>query len=225
MNPGPGRPLGATKNPAQAQSAMHPKLRMTWKRALKIEKVARLVADPAGYSNEQIANHLNCTPQTIVLIKQLPEFHAKMIEVTSGITSAYDQDLRTDTENARAELASMVPSAMMQIRNSLLSKNENIRVKAAFEILDREGSMAKVSKSSVSLVAPADLKVDQNVASNIMALLASAPISTPGSPGEIEALSTAGFTLSAKDSSIQQISLEEDSVDQLADLDIKSKIN
>jgi GTP1/Obg family GTP-binding protein len=198
---------------------------MTWKRALKIEKVARLVADPVGYSNEQIANHLNCTAQTIVLIKQLPEFHAKMIEVTSGITSQYDQDLRMDTDNARAELASMVPSAMMQIRNALLSKNENVRIKAAFEVLDREGSMAKVSKSSVALVTNPDLKIDPSVQGNIMALLAGAPQIQPGSPGEVEALSTAGFTLSAKDSAIQQVSLEEDSVDQLADLEIKTKPN
>lgn len=220
-----GRPLGSTKNPAQARTAMHPKLRMTWKRALKIEKVARLVADPAGYSNEQIANHLNCTAQTIVLIKQLPEFHAKMIEVLSGVTSAYDQDLRTDTDNARAELASMVPSAMMQIRNALLSKNENIRIKAAFEVLDREGSMAKVSKSSVALVSNPDLEIDPSVQGNIMVLLAGAPTIQSGSPGEVEALSTAGFTLSAKDSAIQQVNLEEDSVDQLADLEIKTKPN
>ena len=41
---------------------------MTWKRALKIERIARLSADPAGYNNDQIANMLNCTPQTIVII-------------------------------------------------------------------------------------------------------------------------------------------------------------
>jgi GTP1/Obg family GTP-binding protein len=220
-----GRPLGSTKNPNQAQSAMHPKLRMTWKRALKIEKIARLVADPAGYTNEQIGNHLNCTAQTVVYIKQLPEFHAKMIEVTSGVTSAYDQELRADTDNARAELASMVPSAMMQIRNALLSKNENIRVKAAFEILDRDGNLAKVSKSSVALVANPDLKLDPAIQGNIMALLAGAPQTQAGSPGEVEALSTAGFTLTAKESSIQQITLEEDSADQLADLELKTKPN
>lgn len=218
-----GRPLGSTNNPNRARTAMHPKLRMTWKRALKIEKVARLVADPAMYSNEQIANHLNCTPQTIVLIKQLPEFHAKMIEVTSGITSMYDQDLRQDTENARAELESMLPSAMMVIRNALLSKNENIRTKAAFEVLDREGTMAKVSKSSVTLNPNVDLKTDPNVASNIMQLLAAAPVN-PSSAEAIDA-ATGSFTISAKDSAIQQVSLEEDSVDQLADFDLKTKPN
>jgi hypothetical protein len=197
---------------------------MTWKRALKIEKIARLTADPAGYSNEQIGNHLNCTAQTVVYIKQLPEFHAKMIEVMSGITSAYDQDLRTDTDNARDELKSMVPSAMMQIRNSLLSKNEHIRIKAAFEVLDREGTMAKVSKSSVSLVPNPDLKLDPSVQSNIMALLMAAPIIQQGA-GEVEAVSSVGFTLTAKESSIQQVSLEEDSVDQLADLESKTKPN
>lgn len=221
--PTQGRPVGSTKNPNQARSAMHPKLRMTWKRAIKIEKIARLSLDPVGYTNEQIANHVNCSAQTVVLIRQLPEYHAKMMEVMSGVTSAYDQELRTDTDNAREELKSMVPSAMMQIRNALLSKNENIRVKAAFEVLDREGSMAKVSKSSVALVTNPDLKLDPNVATNIMALLAAAPAIQPG--GEVNAISSVGFTITAAESAKQQVTMSEDNADQLADLDLKTKPN
>jgi hypothetical protein len=221
-----GRPIGSTKNPNQARTAMHPKLRMTWKRALKIEKVARLVADPAGYSNEQIANHLGCTAQTIVLIKQLPEFHAKMIEVMSGVTSVYDQDLRQDTDNAREELKSMVPSAMMVIRNALLSKNENLRTKAAFEVLDREGTMAKVSKSSVALVQNPDLNVDPSVQSNIMSLLMNAPIiANAAGPEAISLATSGGFTQTAKEAGIQQIELGEASEEQLESLDIKTKPN
>lgn len=157
-------------------SAKHPTLNMTWKRALKIEKIARLSIDPTGYSNEQIGNMLHCTAQTVVLIRQLPEYHAKMIEVQSGITSPWDQQLREDTDTSRAEMKSMVPSAMMVIRNALLSKNENVRMKAAMEVFDREGTHAKVSKSSVALVTTPNMEVDANVASNIMALLAAAPL-------------------------------------------------
>jgi hypothetical protein len=183
--------------PKGNNSAKHPTLRMTWKRALKIEKIARLSADPAGYTNEQIANHIRCTPQTIVLVRQLPEYHAKMIEVTSGITSLYDQDLRQDTDNAREELKSMVPSAMMVIRNALLSKNENIRLKAATEIFDREGSHAKISKSSVSITNAPEMRGDPSVVSNIMQLLASAPISNGSDLTALDVTLSGGFTSSA----------------------------
>jgi hypothetical protein len=216
-----GRPVGSKNNPAQ--SAMHPNLRMTWKRAMKLEKVARLVADPAGYSNEQIANHLKCSAQTIVLIKQMPAFHAKMIEVMSGVTSEYDEDLRSETENAREELKSMLPSSMMVIRNALLSKNENVRVKAAFEVLDREGTMAKVSKSSVSVTTVPDVTADPTIQNNIMQLLAQAPLINPSGP---EAISmSGGFTQSAAAAGKQQIALDEVGEELLEELDIQTKPN
>jgi len=201
------------------RSASHPILGMTWKRALKLEKIARLSLDPAGYSNEQIANHLGCHVQTIVLIRQLPEYHAKVMELNSGLTSAYDAQLRTDTENARDELRSMIPSSMMVIRNALLSKNENIRVKAAFEVMDREGTMAKVSKSSVSVEVKPNLGIDAGVASNLMALLAGAPRSS-----DAEITTGSGFTISADAAGIQQGSMGEDNTEKtLEALDLSTQ--
>lgn len=199
-------------------SAMHPKLGMTWKRAMKIERIARLSADPAGYSNEQIANHLGCDKQTIVLIRQLPEYHAKMLEVMSGVTSSWDQELRQDTEASRQEMKSMVPSAMMVIRNALLSKNENIRVRAAMEVFDREGTHAKVSKSSVAIVQAPNMTVDPLVASNLMQLLASAPPN--GSGAEIGA-ATGAFTMTAQEAGAQQVTMAQDNTEKtLEELDL-----
>lgn len=183
----------STQNPA-TPTTMHPYYKMTWKRALKIERIARLSLDPAGYTNEQIGNHLGCTAQTIVIIRQLPEYQAKMLELSSGVVSMYDQQLREETENARAELRSMVPSAMMVIRNALLSKNEAMRFKAATEVMDREGNLAKVSKTSVSLEKNPDMRVDPDVAQNLMQLLTNAPILTHSQ--EITA-ATGGFTSSS----------------------------
>ena len=75
------------KTPLGNNSAKHPTYGMTWKRAMKIERIARLSVDPAGYTNDQIGNMLGVTPQTVVLIRQLPEYHAKAIELLSGVTS------------------------------------------------------------------------------------------------------------------------------------------
>lgn len=208
--------------PLGNNSAKHPVLNMTWKRALKIERVARLSIDPAMYSNEQIGNMMNCTAQTVVLIRQLPAYHAKMIEVTSGITSQWDQTLREDTEASKAEMKSMVPSAMMVIRNALLSKNEGIRMKAAMEVFDREGTHAKVSKSSVAVTTVPNMASDPNVVSNLMQLLSAAPQS--GGGAEISA-ATGGFTMSAQDAGAQQVSMAQDNTEQtLEELDLDSKL-
>lgn len=211
------------KTPLGNNSTKHPIYGMTWKRALKLERIARLSADPAGYTNDQIGNMLGCTAQTVVLLRQLPEYHAKMLEVTSGITSAWDLELRQDAEATRAEMKSMVPSAMMVIRNALLSKNENIRVRAAMEVFDREGTHAKVSKSTVSVTNIPNMQADPAVVSNLMQLLASAPANNPGSA---EVAATGGFTVSAQQAGIQQKMMENE-LDEttLEDLEITTKPN
>lgn len=187
-------------------SALHPGLGMTWKRALKIERIARFSLDPACYSNAQIANVMGCTEQTIVLIRQLPAYHAKVLELLTGLTSEHDRELRQDTDAMKDELKSMMPSSMMVIRNALLSKNENIRIKAAFEVMDREGTLAKVSKSSVAVEVKPAMQVDPRVAGNLIALLAGAPQN--GGGAEINA-TTGGFTIQAGAAAIQDKDMAE----------------
>jgi len=199
----PGRPIGSKNNPVN--SAKHPHLKMTWKRAMKLEKIARLSIDPAGYSNEQIGNFVGCDKQTVVLIRQTPQYHAKMLELASGITSVWDQELRTDAEAMRDEMKSMVPSAMTVIRDTLLSKNQNLRFKAATEILNREGTLAAVSKTQVAVHTVPDMAADQNVVSTLMSLLSQAP-KTQSSSGEL----VGGFTISAENAAVQQKGMSED---------------
>lgn len=208
------------KTPLGNNSTKHPTYGMTWKRALKIERIARLSIDPANYTNDQIGNMLQVTAQTVVLIRQLPEYHAKMIEVTSGVTSSWDLELRQDAEATRAEMKSMVPSAMMEIRNALLSKNENIRLRAACEVFDREGTHAKVSKSTVSVQTIPNMQADPAVVSNLMQLLASAPANNPGTA---EVAATGGFTVSAADAGKQQKMMESElDSETLEDLDLSA---
>lgn len=195
-------PMGSNAGTnVSGKSTKHPSMRMTWKRALKLEAIARLSADPAGYSVEQIANILGCSTQTVILIRQLPEYHAKMIEIASGVVSAYDRNLRSSVENMREELRSMVPSSMMVIRNALHGRyGAQIQYRAATDVLDREGTNAKVSKSSVSHEVQVPLGVDPTIAANLMALLASAP--THGGADPVGG--TDGFTRTAQDAGIQQ---------------------
>lgn len=218
-----GRSSAATN--VSGKSAMHPKLGMTWKRALKIERIARLSADPAGYSNEQIANMLNCDKQTIVYIRQTPEYHAKMIEVATGVVSQYDQQLRENVDNVRDELKAMVPSSMMVIRNALHGKYGGaLAFKAATEVLDREGTNAKVSKSSVTHEIKTSMDVDPEIASNLMSLFATAP-SADSAAASVDG-STNNFTRTAASSQIQEGSMGEvNSPEFLESLDVKGKPN
>jgi hypothetical protein len=142
----------------------------TWKRHMRIEKIARLTV--AGtFTNAQIANAMGIHVQTIIEIRRTPEFHSKMIELSTGVISEHDKDLREIEENQIAELSSMLPSALLVLRNSLLSTNPTIALRAATEIMDRDGKLAKVSKVNVHHDESPNLDNVNTISSNIMALL------------------------------------------------------
>lgn len=193
----------------------------TWKRHMRIEKIARLTIS-ASFTNEQIAASMNVCPQTIVAIRQTPEFHAKMIELKTGVVSDLDLDMRLIEENQIDELAAMVPTALLVLRNSLLSSNPNIALKAAETVMDRDGALAKVSKVSVTHENKPDLSAINTTASSIMALLGR----QVGNENE-NANVASGFTVSASDAS-GQVKMMEDVIDELvlADIDLsKNKPN
>ena len=196
--------------------------KMTWKRAMKIERIARLSIDPAGYTIAQIANHMGIATHTVAMIRQTPAYHAKMLELSSGILSIHDAELRQDIDSMRAELKSMVPSAIMVIRDAVLNrKNPALQFKAAQEIMDREGTLAKVSKSSVQVETKPNTQVDPTVMGNLMSLLASAPRSSGG--GLIDA-ATGGFTMKADQATKQQITMAEDNTQKsLEELDLSTQ--
>jgi transposase-like protein len=195
--------------------------KMTWKRAMKIERIARLSLDPAGYTIAQIANHMGIATHTVAMIRQMPAYHAKMLELSTGILSIHDADLRQDIDSMRAELKSMVPSAIMVIRDAVLNKrNPALQFKAAQEIMDREGPLAKVRKSSVQLETKPNTQVDPNVMGNLMSLLASAPRSGDGG---LTAAATGGFTMNAEAATKQQITMaEENTTKSLEELDLSN---
>lgn len=165
----------STQNP-NTPSALPPGFRMTYKRMIKIERIARLTLDARGFSNQEIANHLKCHVVTITQIKQLPEFHAKMLELKSGVLSAYDAELRSSIETSKQELRDMVPTALNVIRDAALGKlGTQAQLRAAEAILDREGSLAKVSKTSVTVTEVPNMKADPTLVGSLMSLLAGAP--------------------------------------------------
>ena len=161
-----------TNYKAGASSAMHNGNQ--WRKILRVERAARLVA--AGvYSNNEIANILGVTPAYLSLLKQTPEFKARIIEHATGITSQHNIDVREDIEFQKEELKAAVPMALNRLKTLILSKNENVAIKAAGEILDRDGSHVKVSRSTIEVKDSLDHSANNALAMDIMAVLRGQP--------------------------------------------------
>lgn len=171
----------------------------SWKRHLRIERIARLVA--AGqFKNEEIAMAVGVAPITVSQIRMTPEFRAKLIEVSTGVISQFDQDIRMMEENQIEELASMVPLALLGLRNAAMSRNPNVALKANLEILDRHGVLAKVSKVNVVHSEKPDMDRMNRSATNILAIF-NRPVGGELEDGANDIMNS--FTVSANDATQQ----------------------
>lgn len=198
-----------------------------WRRLIRIEKAALLTLK--GFPNDAIAMHIGIHTQTLVYLKQTPEFKARMIALQTGIIEQHDLAVREDEEYQRQEIKSMVPIALLKMRELVTSANQHIAYKAAQDILDREGTHAKVSRTAIDIKEQVNLSVVNQVASSIMDVLAGVP-----KPPTLEASQrseqddiTAEFTRGATDSTSQLYQMEEQiNEDTLKNLDEKKlKVN
>lgn len=192
-----------------------------WRRLIRIEKAALLTLK--GFPNDAIAMHLGIHPQTLIYLKQLPEFKSRMIALQTGVIEQHDLAVREDEEYQRQELKSMVPLALLKLKELAMSANQNIAYKASQDILDREGTHAKISRTAIDVKEQVNLSVVNQVATSIMDILAGVP--KPAEPQQDDA--TAEFTRGATDSTSQLFMMEEQiNEDTLKNLDAKRlKVN
>lgn len=182
---------------------------MTIGKRIKIEKAARLCATGL-YPDKTVADHLGITQVYLSQLKTTKEFQSAAMAVMTGVLSRANEDALSTIEDRREELSAMVPMALLRLRNLALSRNENIALKANMEILDRDGHLAKVSKSSIELKKPEDLNEATKTANSILDILRPHIQANPNSPDSdpIGAIAP-GFTVSAADAKIQIDSMNE----------------
>ncbi len=165
---------------------------LTWRRRMRIERVARMTA-LGVYSNQQIADHMGVDKQTIVYMKQTVAFQNAMAEIKSGVISQENLIVARSYEAQREELADMVPTALLKLRELALSANQAIALRAVGEILDRDGNHSKVSRTSVTLENQVDFAQTNQTAINILDVLRG----TQSAGGAVPGGAQPGFTVTA----------------------------
>ena len=116
----------------------------SFKRRIRMIRAVRLEA--ALYKDPEIAAFLNLTPAGLAQMKGDPEYDALRMQVMSGVVTDAEKELLKDTEYKHEMLREMVPTALRNLFDLANSNNDNIKLKATAEILDREGTMSKVSR-------------------------------------------------------------------------------
>lgn len=163
-------PLGNT--------SVRPKAGRYFRRHLRMEHAARLEAS-GQFSNNEIARLLKVSLVTLHQIKAQPDYLAKRAELSTGVVTDLDAGLRQDADNLRREIQDMLPSALRTLRNAVQRGAVNnapiqdikVGMDAAKEIMDREGTFQKVSKSEIKIKEVPNLSQHEAVETDLLELL------------------------------------------------------
>ena len=185
----------------------------TLRRIMRIDRAARLTAEGI-YSNADIARHIGINVQTLVYIKQTPEFQARMVQIKSGVVAQENIDILESLEFQKEQIKAMVPTALSRLQTLLLSKNEQIAFKATQEILDRDGNHAKVSRSSVSFEDKTDYSKTNALGMDILAVVRGQLQAQPDVTEAMEHFSKGAMDADAQINLMADV-VNEDTLDQI----------
>jgi hypothetical protein len=159
-------------------TSVKPKAGRYFRRHIRMEHAARLEAS-GQFSNNEIARLLDVSLPTLHQMKAQPEYLTKRAELATGVVCDLDTGLRQDTENLRRELQDMLPSALRTLRNAVQRGAVNnapvqdikVGMEAAKEIMDRESTFSKVSKSEIRVREVPNLAMHQQTEVDLLQLL------------------------------------------------------
>lgn len=147
-----------------------PNGRHTFRRQLKIEKIARYTVQ--GYSDAEIAVVMGITIQYVSMLRRTPEFMSITTALSTGVISDLDAITKQDLETKQEELRALLPDAMLALRDTLYDKsNPRLRLEAAKQIMDREGTLAVVSKTEIKKKIEFDYTEHDKVAGDLLSMM------------------------------------------------------
>jgi hypothetical protein len=146
----------------------------TYKRHLRIERIARLSLQVPPLKDEEIAISQGVTKQYISMLRRTPEYIGIRTQLLTGVMAQENRYLYENLEENQDIIKSFVPEAMQALYDTLLDRsNPGLRLKAAESVLDREGSIAKISKTEIKKKVEFDFAGHDAVADDLLAALKS----------------------------------------------------
>lgn len=152
-----------------------------FRRHLRMEQAASLEAS-GQFSNQEIADILGIKIISLHQLKAQPEYLQKRAELATGVVVDLQNGLRSDADNMRREIQETLPTALRVLRNAVQrgatqsASIQEIKVglDAAKELMDREGTFSKVSKSEIKIKEAPDLAKEEQTELDLLSLLRAA---------------------------------------------------
>jgi|SRR5215469_1493402 len=122
------------------RSTLERKNQLRWQKIVRLESLpVEQIAKLSGYTYNQVRRTLESA--------YYQEWRKAKLE---GRVSAFDRELSECSEEMKARLRELVPIAIRTLENALRSENEAVSLRAAIEILDRDGRFNKTEQVVVA---------------------------------------------------------------------------
>jgi hypothetical protein len=197
---------GGSLSPTGKLSTMPAKKR----RMERLSFIERLVRIDLGFFNvglsvplPDIARMVNRAPRAIEAARRTPDYLRIRTEIQTGINLGNTESIAETAEYRKANFRNMLPDALRVVADTILQKPNNLaerklQLSAALDLLDREGSFAKISKSEVKASISHDYAMTDGVSAELLALM-SAPSQTPALDARVASILDANFSFSNSD--------------------------
>lgn len=147
------------------KGSINPRKGRHWKRAQRIEIVAKLEAQ--FIADADIAIHLGIAESTVASIKRTPEYQAARLRNATHVLSVYDSALLATDEAKKDAIADLIPNALHAVKHVLETPSHPQFARVALDILDRNKATSKISRTEHTL-APIEQPAEQNERANAL---------------------------------------------------------
>ncbi|MDR3392483.1 MAG: hypothetical protein P4L77_12200 [Sulfuriferula sp.] len=165
---------GGSLNPKTAALGPKPQAGRQFKVQKRLETIVRL--ENAGFGEGAAAAMLCISVPRLRTIKKSPDYIATRAKLTHGIIINWDGELTQIKEQRKEILTAQLPAALAVIANELqrpaitLAERRH-QVDIAKDLLDREGTFAKVSRAEIKPVDKFDFEKTDVVSTSIISAI------------------------------------------------------
>ena len=171
-------------------SSRKPRSGMKFSTQVKIEKVVQFdLAILAGLvlTDKEIGRVIGCSGFMVRCLRQKPEYLMLRMELTTGISVRAEDSVQTFVTLRKQAMVDMLPLAMRVVADTLMNPATPaaLRAKMAVEVMDREGSHPKISRTDIHAKVEHDYANADGVSAELLSFM-----SQPGVTNEIDPLIT-----------------------------------
>ncbi len=111
-----------------------------------------------GWTNKQIADHLDITQSNVSVVTRSPSFQHEVSMRRASLEDMSNQSIVSSDQEVTDAIREGTKSAVDRIIGCIHSTDENVAVRASTEILDRGGfpKVSKIESRSLSVVMNAE---------------------------------------------------------------------